>query len=230
MLEIQELSKFYGSKKAVDHLSFSVSNGEIFALLGRNGAGKSTTIKMILGLIRKDHGTVQYPQGVRIGYSPETPYFPPHLAGKNVLRYYGRLQKIQPHELTGQIHGLLRKVGLEEDRVKVSHYSKGMLQRLALAQALLGDPEILILDEPCAGLDAVGRLEMLDLIRRLKNDGKTVIMNSHILSDMEKVCDRGIILSGGRLVRAFTREDLTACGLEEMFRQSLGLDGNEEDA
>lgn len=230
MLKIQELSKSYGRTKVVNNLSFSVGEGQIFALLGSNGAGKSTTIKMILGLTRKDHGTVIYPQGTQIGYSPETPFFPPHLTGKDVLRYYGRLQKIDSHELTDQIDTLLQKVGLEDNRVKVSQYSKGMLQRLALAQALLGDPEILILDEPCAGLDAVGRMEVLDLIQQFKIIGKTIIMNSHILSDMEKVCDRGIILSCGQLVRSFTKEDLTTCSLEEMFREALHLDINEEDA
>lgn len=224
MLEICELSKSYQKRKVVDNLSFSVGNGEIFALLGSNGAGKSTTIKIILGLVKKDHGTVTYPNDVSIGYSPETPYFPPHLPGRDILRYYGRLQKFNSHKLAEEIPVLLQKVGLEDDRIKVSHYSKGMLQRLAMAQALLGDPEILILDEPCSGLDAVGRMEMIQLIRQLKRDGKTVIMNSHILSDMEKVCDRGIIISKGRLVRSFTREDLTACNLEDLFREALHLD------
>ena len=228
MLEIRELSKSYRKKKAVDNLSFSVDKGEVFALLGSNGAGKSTTIKMILGLVKKDHGTVTYPQDVSIGYSPETPYFPPHLAGRDVLRYYGRLQKINPHILSEEIPALLQMVGLENDRTKVSHYSKGMLQRLAMAQALLGDPEILILDEPCSGLDAVGRMEMLQLIRGLKSAGKTVIMNSHILSDMEKVCDRGIIISKGKLVRSFTGEDLAVCNLEDLFREALRLDSAKE--
>lgn len=228
MLEIRELSKSYRKKKVVDKLSFAVDKGEIFALIGSNGAGKSTTIKMILGLIKKDHGTVIYPPDVSIGYSPETPYFPPRLAGRDILRYYGRLQKIDSHKLTEEIHVLLRKVGLKNDRIKVSHYSKGMLQRLAMAQALLGDPQILILDEPCAGIDAVGRMEMLQLIRQLKKDGKTVIMNSHILSDMEKVCDRGIIINNGQLMRSFTKEDLVVCNLEDLFRETLHLNPAEE--
>lgn len=227
MLEICELSKSYQKRKVVDNLSFSVGNGEIFALLGSNGAGKSTTIKMILGLIRKDHGTVAYPHGVSIGYSPETPYFPPHLTGRDILRYYGRLQKISSHTLADEVPALLQKVGLENNRIKVKHYSKGMLQRLAMAQALLGDPKILILDEPCAGLDAVGRMEMLRLIHQFKRDGKTIIMNSHILSDMEKVCDRGIIINNGQLMRSFTKEDLTGCNLEDMFREVLHLDSAE---
>lgn len=228
MLEIRELRKSYRNKKVVDNLSFSVDEGEVFALLGSNGAGKSTTIKMILGLVKKDGGVVVHPRRASIGYSPETPYFPPHFTGREILWYYGRLQKINSHELAEEIPVLLRKVGLEDDRVKVSHYSKGMLQRLAMAQALLGNPDILILDEPCDGLDAVGRMEMLRLIRQLKKDGKTVVMNSHILGDIEKVCDRGIIIDDGRLVRSFSKEDLVACTLEDLFREALHLDLAEE--
>lgn len=133
-----------------------------------------------------------------IGYSPETPYFPPFLTGKEVLQYYGELQKIPKKELEAECGRLMEAVGLEDDGTKVRYYSKGMLQRLALAQALLGNPSILILDEPCAGLDVMGRIEMLNLILQLKKDGKTIIMNSHILSDIEKVCDRGIIMKNGK--------------------------------
>ena len=137
--------------------------------------------------------------------------------------YYGELQGIPKKELKDMCESLMEEVGLDNDGTKVRFYSKGMLQRLALAQALLGDPDILILDEPCAGLDAMGRLEMLDLIQRLKKQGKTIIMNSHILSDIEKVCDRGIIMKKGNKVRDFVKSDITEeMTLEKMFVEAVG--------
>lgn len=222
MIEVNGLEKSYGNKKVVDNLSFKINEGELFALLGCNGAGKSTTIKMMLGLVKKDGGEILLPKDVLIGYSPETPYFPPFLTGKEVLEYYGKLQKIPKKELIHQCERLLEEVGLENDGTKVRHYSKGMLQRLALAQALLGNPTILILDEPCAGLDAMGRIEMLNLIHQLKKSGKTILMNSHILSDIEKVCDCGIIMKKGKLIRDFIRSDITAENtLENMFVEAV---------
>lgn len=223
MIKISELEKNYRNKKVVDHLSFELQAGELFALLGSNGAGKSTTIKMMLGLVKKDGGEITFPQDELIGYSPETPYFPPFLTGKEVLLYYGELQKIAKNELEAECERLMEEVGLDNDGTKVRYYSKGMLQRLALAQALLGNPSILILDEPCAGLDAMGRIEMLNLILRLKKSGKTIIMNSHILSDIEKVCDRGIIMKKGKKIRDFVRSDITEeMTLEKMFVEAVG--------
>lgn len=222
MIKVEELSKSYRNKKVVDGLSFAMEEGEIFALLGSNGAGKSTTIKMMLGLVKHDSGRIELPQGSKIGYSPETPYFPPFLTGMEVLMYYGELQGIPKKERKNICESLMEEVGLENDGTKVRYYSKGMLQRLALGQALLGNPEILILDEPCAGLDAMGRLEMLELILRLKKQRKTIIMNSHILSDIEKVCDRGIIMKKGKKVRDFVRGDITEeMTLEKMFVESV---------
>ena len=194
MIRVTGVSKSYRNKKVLDELSFALEEGELFALLGSNGAGKSTTIKIMLGLVKCDSGVIELPKENIIGYSPETPYFPPFLTGAEVLAYYGELQGIPKMKLKEICGKLMEEVGLDNDGTKVRHYSKGMLQRLALAQALLGDPEILILDEPCAGLDAMGRVEMLDLIGCLKQHGKTIIMNSHILSDIEKVCDRGMII------------------------------------
>ena len=222
MIKVEELSKSYQNKKVVNGLSFAMEEGELFALLGSNGAGKSTTIKMMLGLVKSDSGNINLPQGSTIGYSPETPYFPPFLTGEEVIKYYGELQGIPKKELNDVCESLMEEVGLDNDGTKVRFYSKGMLQRLALAQALLGDPEILILDEPCAGLDAMGRLEMLDLIQRLKKQGKTIIMNSHILSDIEKVCDRGIIMKKGKKVRDFVNSDITEeMTLEKMFVEAV---------
>lgn len=227
MIQVNDLTKSYKKRVVVNNITFHVRDGELFALLGSNGAGKSTTIKMILGLIKRDSGVISIPEDKRIGYSPETPYFPPFLSGMEVLRYYGRLQGIKEPELTNQCKELLHIVGLNKDGSRVKHYSKGMLQRLALAQALLGDPDILILDEPCAGLDAMGRIEMLSLIEKLKKQGKTIIMNSHILNDMEKVLDRGIIMNEGLIIKEFKKEDITKGeDLEQIFVKTLG--GTEE--
>lgn len=220
MLEVRELTKSYRKKKVVDRIGFSVAPGEIFALIGKNGAGKSTTIKIILGLTKPDAGEVRTSEGI-IGYLPETPHLPPHLSAREVLRYYGRLQKIDRKQLEGEIDTLLETVGLSDDRTRVKHYSKGMIERLAMAQALLGDPEMLILDEPCTGLDVSGRKDMLTLIKKLADEGKTILINSHILADLEKICDRGMILSGGKCVRTFEREDLKASTLERIFEEAM---------
>ncbi len=223
MITISNLSKSYKGKKVVDNLSFTMKEGEVFALLGSNGAGKSTTIKMILDLVKKDSGEIMIPPNTVIGYSPETPYFPPFLTGMEVLSYYGALQKIPQKEQRETGKKLLTLVGLEDDSTKIRFYSKGMLQRLALAQALLGDPDALILDEPCAGLDAMGRIEMLNLIKGMKKMGKTILMNSHILNDMEKVCDEGIIMQKGKVMQRFKKEDFEKeNSLEEIFIKAVG--------
>lgn len=223
MIAISNLSKSYKGKKVVDNLSFSMKEGKLFALLGSNGAGKSTTIKMILNLVKRDGGEIQISDGASIGYSPETPCFPPFLTGLEVLCYYGALQRVPKKEQKENGARLLELAGLENDGTKIRHYSKGMLQRLALAQALIGDPEILILDEPCAGLDAMGRIEMLGLIGDLKKSGKTILMNSHILSDMEKVCDEGIIMQKGKVMHRFQKEDFEGgVSLEEIFVKAVG--------
>lgn len=222
MLECKELVKKYKEKCAVDNLSFKVNKGEVFALLGSNGAGKTTTIKMILGLVKKDGGQIIRSDDIKIGYSPETPYFPPFLTGYEVLDYYGAIQKIPKDERKNMIPKLLETAGLENNKTRVKNYSKGMLQRLALAQSLLGDPQMLILDEPTAGLDALGRLEMMKLIGGLKNSGKTVIINSHILSDIERVCDRGIIMKNGAVLNTWNKSDNNEKSLEEIFIDTIG--------
>lgn len=221
MLKCEHLKKKYRKKSVVDNLSFSVKQGEVFALLGSNGAGKTTTIKMLLNLIPKDGGSISRKEGVHVGYSPETPYFHPFLTGREVLDFYGGLQGIGKEELKRQIPELLQRAGLEDSGTKVKHYSKGMLQRLALAQALLGDPELLILDEPTAGLDAMGRLEMMHTIQGLKKEGKTILINSHILNDIERVCDRGIIMKNGHLIYEWEKSE-SKKSLEEIFVEKIG--------
>ncbi len=222
MLECTNLTKSYKKKCVVDNLSFNVNKGEIFAFLGSNGAGKTTTIKMILGLVGIDNGKVKIAENIRIGYSPETPYFPPFLTGYEVLEYYAGIQKIAKTEQKAEIPKLLETVGLENDKTRVKNYSKGMLQRLALAQALLGNPDLLILDEPTAGLDALGRLEIMQLIEKLKNSGKTIIINSHILNDIERICDRGIIIKKGVQMGVWNKSDNNTKTLEEIFLDLVG--------
>lgn len=222
MLECIGLKKTYNEKYVVNDLSFNVNKGEVFAFLGNNGAGKTTTIKMILGLVKKDSGEIMHDDNILIGYSPETPYFPPFLTGYEVLDYYAKIQKI-PHSIRRtEIMKLLDSVGLENNKTRVRNYSKGMLQRLALAQSLLGDPELLILDEPTAGLDALGRLEIIQLIGKLKNAGKTIIINSHILNDIERVCDRGIIIRNGVKLGEWNKSDNNEKSLEEIFIELVG--------
>mgnify|MGYP004522100569 CR=1 FL=1 len=222
MLECTALTKTYNDKFVVNSLSFRVNKGEIFALLGSNGAGKTTTIKMLLGLVRADSGSINIDSGVRIGYSPETPYFPPFLTGYEVLDYYAGIQKISKTRRKAEIIRLLEMTGLENDKTRVRNYSKGMLQRLALAQALLGDPELLILDEPTAGLDALGRHEIMQLITKLKAEGKTIIINSHILNDIERICDRGIIIKKGVQMGVWNKSDNNVKSLEEIFIELVG--------
>lgn len=222
MLECKNLTKAYQGRCVVNNLSFKIQSGEVFAFLGSNGAGKTTTIKMILGLVKIDSGEVRCAEGIKIGYSPETPYFPPFLTGYEVLEYYAGLQKIAKAERKAEILSLLEIVGLEYNKTKVKNYSKGMLQRLALAQALLGNPQLLILDEPTAGLDALGRLEIMQLIQTLQERGKTILINSHILNDIERICDRGIIIKKGVQVGTWSKTDNADKSLEETFLELVG--------
>lgn len=239
MLSVEDLTKKYKNKTIVNNLSFNVEKGQIFALLGSNGAGKSTTIKMILGLVKKDGGNVEINPEVKIGYSPETPYFPPFLTGEEVLSYYLKLQKLPAgNKGSKTCKSLLEKVGLigeismgnksckkhwKGSTTLIKHYSKGMLQRLALAQSMLGNPDLLILDEPCAGLDAMGRIEMLRLLEGLRKEGKTILINSHILSDLEKICDCGIIIKDGKECGSFDKNQFKeGISLEKIFVDTIG--------
>ena len=227
IIQCNNLTKNYDNNTVVNNLSFEVKRGEVFALLGANGAGKTTTIKMILGLTSPTDGICTLVENLRIGYSPESPYFPPFLSGRDVLEYYGKITRIPKKELNELIPKLLGEVGLEDNKVKVKNYSKGMMQRLSLAQSLLDKPELLILDEPTSGLDALGRIEMMNIINKLKKQGVTIILNSHILEDIERVCDRGIIMKKGKLVRSWKKGSTdTEKSLEEYFVESLQMEEN----
>ncbi|MBI5512858.1 MAG: ABC transporter ATP-binding protein [Deltaproteobacteria bacterium] len=193
---------------AVRDVSFDVRRGEIFGFLGPNGAGKTTTLKTLLGLIFPTRGTVRlFGQPVtaravrrRLGYLPENPYLYQYLTARELMDLFGRLAGLDAETRARRGPELLERVGLSTamDR-PVRKYSKGMLQRAGLAQALLGDPDLLILDEPMTGLDPIGRKEVRDLILEERRRGRTVLFSSHILSDVELLCDRVAILKGGEL-------------------------------
>ncbi len=219
ILKLENVTKSYKDKTVVDALSFSIGKGEVFALLGANGAGKTTTIKMILGLAKPSSGKIEIADGVKSGYSPETPYFPPYLSAMEVMRYYAGIEGRKKDK--EYLEELLDTVGLEDNRTRVKDYSKGMIQRLALAQALIADPDLLILDEPTAGLDALGRKHNLELLRKLKERGKTIIINSHILHDIEAICDRGVIMKKGKVIDSWTN-GVSHESLEDKFIRLVG--------
>ena len=223
MLKCVNITKTFKEKTVIEDLSFNVKKGEVFALLGSNGAGKTTTIKIILGLINQDSGSIEIEPNIKIGYSPETPYFHPFLTEIETMEYYAKLQRIGKSQMRKEIKEILNIVGLENGgRTTVGNYSKGMTQKLALAQALLGNPDLLILDEPTAGLDALSRINILEIINRLKKEGKTIIFNSHILNDVEKVANRGIILKDGRNIKYLDKNDFTKGSLEQVFVNTIG--------
>jgi ABC-2 type transport system ATP-binding protein len=222
-IRTEGLSKRYlqqqGEIEAVSDLSIEVTEGEIYGFLGPNGAGKTTTIKMLLGLIFPTAGSAEVlgrPAGDlemrrRVSYLPESPYFYDHLTGVELLDFYGRLFGLPARDRTRRVHELMELVGLKNDKAKhLKQYSKGMLQRIGIAQALVNDPALLILDEPTSGLDPVAQLEIRYLIQSLQDQGKTIFLSSHQLKDVEEICSRVSILNYGRLVKAGRVAELTA--------------------
>jgi ABC-2 type transport system ATP-binding protein len=216
VVEIENLTKdyevgFLKKKKvrALDGLSLVVEGGQIFGFLGANGAGKTTTLKLLMRLIYPTSGRARIlgrdiddvAMHARIGYLPENPYFYDYLTARELLDYCGRIFGINAAERKRRTETLLDQVGLERKSwdKQLRKFSKGMLQRTGLAQALINDPEIVFLDEPMSGLDPMGRREVRDLIAGLRERGKTVFMNSHILSDIEVLCDQVAILHSGKL-------------------------------
>ena len=210
---------FWGRPKAwaVNGVSFEVHAGEVFGLLGPNGSGKSTTIKMMLGLLNPTKGFIdmfgQSPRDVktkeRIGYLPEESYLYKYLNSTETLDFFGGLFALDPKEKAIRSKQLLDMVGLTATQMRtVGEFSKGMQRRIGLAQALINDPDLVILDEPTSGLDPVGCREIKDLILNLKARGKTVILSSHLLADVEDVCDRAVIYYGGKIQQYGTLEEL----------------------
>jgi ABC-2 type transport system ATP-binding protein len=195
---------------AVNDLSLEIVPGEIYGLLGPNGSGKSTTLKVLLGLATPTNGKTMifgvdsrdYRSHHGVGFLPENPYFYKFLSADETLRFYGRICGLHGERLERRITELLSLVGLEEARHRrVAEYSKGMLQRMGLAQALVQDPQLIVLDEPTAGVDPIGSNQIRDLILELKKRGKTILLTSHLLEQAQEVCDRVGIMSSGSMVR-----------------------------
>lgn len=233
--------------RAIDRLNLTVYDGEVFGLLGPNGSGKTTVIKLILGLLFPTSGIVKVfglsPRDslskTRIGFLPEESYFYNYLNADETMDFYGRLFGLPPGERKSRGDKLLKMLGLAPSRTRpVGEYSKGMARRIGLAQALINDPDLLILDEPTSGFDPIGRRQVKDLILELKKRGKTVFLSSHLLADVEDVCDRIGILYGGRLIaqgrvnELLTMKDVTqisASGIsEETVRKVINIIREEE--
>jgi ABC-2 type transport system ATP-binding protein len=205
--------------RAVDSVDFDVRRGEVFGLLGPNGSGKSTTVKLLLGLLYPTKGHIEVfghsPRHVqtksRIGYLPEESYLYRYLNSRETLDFFGNLFQLDKSERDNRAEQLLEMVGLSQTRMRaVGEFSKGMQRRIGLAQALINDPDLIILDEPTSGLDPIGCREIKDLIVALARRGKTVILSSHLLADVEDVCDRVVIYYGGRVQAMGTLKDLLA--------------------
>ncbi len=246
VVNIQQLQKvfrvgFWGRRvTAVDGLSLDVQRGEVFGFLGPNGAGKTTTIKMLMGLIYPSGGTatllgrpVADPSAkAKVGFLPESPYFYDYLTSQEFLRFYGHLFGLLGSALDKRIDELLDLVGMTHARdLQLRKFSKGMLQRVGIAQALINNPDLVILDEPMSGLDPIGRKEVRDLILRLKETGKTVMFSSHILHDAELLCDRVAMIMKGRLVACGQVSELINHGTTqevEMVVDRLSPKGIEE--
>jgi ABC-2 type transport system ATP-binding protein len=241
-IEIEGLTKeypygFLNLKKRVslEGLTFQVETGEVFGFLGPNGAGKSTTIKCLMRLIFPTKGTARIlgkssedvSMHQDIGYLPEQPYFYDYLTAAEVLDYFARFHGLKANDRKNRVEKMLKKVGLESaKKIQLRKYSKGMLQRVGLAQAILHDPKVVVLDEPMSGLDPLGRREVRDIILELKREGRTVLFSTHILSDAEMLCDRVGVIVGGKLRGVGAPGELVGIqsqGMEVLFE--LGQDG-----
>jgi ABC-2 type transport system ATP-binding protein len=237
----EQLSKTYRSgliKKsnvtALQNASLSVNAGEIFGLLGPNGAGKTTFVKILLSIVLPTSGSASIlnePLGSltirrKSGYLPENHRYPSFLTGLETLLLFGKMHGLATQTLKDKAFHLLQRVGLKEwGNVKIKKYSKGMLQRLGLAQALLNEPEIMFLDEPTDGVDPVGRKEIRDVLRDLRNRGTTIFLNSHILSEVELICDRVAILNRGQIIKVGSVDSITKKQDEYEIRLGVEITG-----
>lgn len=238
IIEIENLSKdyevgFWKKKRvrALDDLSLRVESGQIFGFLGGNGAGKTTTIKILMSLMFPTGGTARilgkdiadFKMHARIGYCPENPYFYDYLKARELMNYFGELFGLDKAKRNQKTEELLTKVGLDEKdwNKQLRKFSKGMLQRVGLAQSLINEPEIVFLDEPMSGLDPIGRREIRELIAELREKGTTVFMSTHILSDIEALCDNVAILRGGRLAATGNLDELLSSSGETQIYEII---------
>lgn len=239
-VETDSLSKVYitsfGKKKvnALSDFNLEVQQGTIFGLLGPNGAGKTTLIKLLLNITFPTFGRAKilgedifnHRIKRKIGYLPENHKYPPYLNGGEVLKFFGKLSKLEGNGLDKKIDELLELVKLNEwKKTKLKAYSKGMMQRLGLAQSLINDPDLVFLDEPTDGVDPIGRKEIRDILLELKNKSKTIFLNSHLLSEVEMITDRVGILNKGKLLREGSVKELT----EKKEEYKISLDGDNQD-
>lgn len=225
---------FWGRRvEALRHVDLSVPTGEVYGLVGPNGAGKSTTLKILLGFMRADRGEASVlgqPLGSRkarhqLGYLPELPTFPRHLTASELLDFHARLAGVKDAGWTGRRQALLERVGLgKAAHGRLATYSKGMQQRAGLAVALCADPELLILDEPMSGLDPLGRHDVRMLIREVNAGGTTIVLCSHVLGDVEALCDRVAIVAGGQVVKTGSVAELTAHAARAVEVRLLDVD------
>jgi ABC-2 type transport system ATP-binding protein len=240
VIEIKDLTKDYevgflkkNKVRALDGLSLEVYRGEIFGFLGPNGAGKTTTLKLLMRLIYPTKGGASIlgrpiedsASRARIGYLPENPYFYDYLSGRELLEYTASLFGMPKDVSKKRAEELLQIVGLQGARAgrELRKYSKGMLQRVGIAQALVNDPEVIFMDEPMSGLDPIGRREVRDLMLSLRQQNKTIFFSSHILSDVEALCDRAAVLNKGKLIRSGTVDELTQSGSNGMEVVAVGV-------
>lgn len=221
--------------RAVDDLCLDVGKNEIFGLLGPNGSGKSTTIKIILGLLKASSGdceifgqpSMRVSARKSVGFLPEAPYFYRYLTGRELVRYYARICMIDRSEIDDSVDDVIELVGMKEAaNRRVGTYSKGMLQRIGLAQSLVHDPDLVILDEPTAGVDPLGSAAIAEIVRELKHRGKTILLSSHLLAQIEGLCDRVAILHRGKLIREGRIEELVEEGdTDSLVVQGLSIEG-----
>lgn len=235
-IEIENLTKDYPfgflhlkKRRSLEGLTMKVEDGEVFGFLGPNGAGKSTTMKLLVGLTFPTAGNARIlgkpisdiEMHRDIGYLPEQPYFYDYLTAAELLDYFARFHDLKAADRRERVQRMLKKVGLETARkIQLRKYSKGMLQRVGLAQAILHDPRVLILDEPMSGLDPLGRREVRDIILELKREGRTILFSTHILSDAEMLCDRVGVIVGGKLRGVGAPDEIVgvkAHGMEILF-------------
>src|SRR6266702_3799202 len=231
VVSVQNLRKRYRRRDpwAVDGVTFELDAGQAFGLLGPNGAGKTSVVKMIAGLIRPDSGSISLfgsnpgnpAARAQLGFAPEDPDFPKFLRAPEVLDYFASLLGLDDAERKRRIPETLACAGLEGERRQIRQFSKGMKQRLGIAQAILGRPKLLILDEPTADLDPLGRRDVRALIERLKQSGVAILLNSHLLSEVELVCDTVAIMAQGRVLKEGTMSEVVPEGrnLEDVFVQ-----------